>query len=508
MARMACVDVPALPLQLLIRHHPDWSDRPVAVLEKDTLHGEILWVNERARRSGVLSGMSYATGLALASDLRGAEIASHETAAEVEASAEHLRSFTPNIEPSDKHRGVFWLDASGLQPLFESLLSWGEQVQTGLRTIGFRSRIAVGFTRFGTYALARTSQRGESSRVPSGVSVLQDPVSEQRAARQVALSRLYIDPQLRDVLDKLGVHTVGAFVDLPSAGIRKRFGADAQKFHRLASGDLALPLQPLPIVESLTRHLDLDPPETDRRRLLCFVKHALDPLFATLAARQQALTVLELWLRLETGLNEPRAEQREIVRTAAPTLDRRQVLNLVRLRVEGRALVAPVTEIDLCVTAVPATREQLQLFEQESRRDLRAAERAVARVRAEFGEGVVLRARLAEGHLPEAMFAWEPLKHVVRPTPRQVGNRPMVRRFLTRPRRLPSRLRHEPDGWMLRGAQHGHVVQCHGPYVVSGGWWRALVHREYYFARTRDDAWSWIYYDRRRRMWFLHGEVE
>ena len=61
---------------------------------------------------------------------------------------------------------------------------------------------------------------------------------------------------------------------------------------------------------------------------------------------------------------------------------------------------------------------------------------------------------------------------------------------------------------MLRGAQHGHVVQCHGPYVVSGGWWRALVRREYYFARTRDDAWSWIYYDRRRRMWFLHGEVE
>ena len=89
-AQMACVDVPALPLQLLIRHHPDWSDRPVAVLEKDTLHGEILWVNERARRSGVLSGMSYATGLALASDLRGAEIASHETAAEVEAIAEQM----------------------------------------------------------------------------------------------------------------------------------------------------------------------------------------------------------------------------------------------------------------------------------------------------------------------------------------------------------------------------------------------------------------------------------
>jgi protein ImuB len=43
---------------------------------------------------------------------------------------------------------------------------------------------------------------------------------------------------------------------------------------------------------------------------------------------------------------------------------------------------------------------------------------------------------------------------------------------------------------------------------VSGGWWRTPVLREYYFARTRDDAWNWIYYDRHRRAWFLHGEVE
>ena len=90
MARMACVDIPALPLQLLIRRHPDWIDHPVAVLEKDTLQGVILWVNERARRSGVLSGMPYATGLALASDLRGAEILPHETAEEVEAITKQL----------------------------------------------------------------------------------------------------------------------------------------------------------------------------------------------------------------------------------------------------------------------------------------------------------------------------------------------------------------------------------------------------------------------------------
>ena len=171
-------------------------------------------------------------------------------------------------------------------------------------------------------------------------------------------------------------------------------------------------------------------------------------------------------------------------------------------------MTAGVTEIDLEVSVVRATREQLRLFEVQSRRDLRAADRAVARIRAEFGEQTVVRAALTDGHLPEATFVWQPLPHVVRPTPIPVETRPLVRRLFATPRRLPLRLRHEPDGWMLRGAQHGHVVHLHGPYIVSGGWWRTSVHREYYFAKTRDGAWNWIYYDRRRRAWFLHGEVE
>ena len=30
--RLACVDVPALPLQLLLRRYPDWCGRPAAVV--------------------------------------------------------------------------------------------------------------------------------------------------------------------------------------------------------------------------------------------------------------------------------------------------------------------------------------------------------------------------------------------------------------------------------------------------------------------------------------------
>ena len=65
MARLACVDIPALPLQLLGRRHPEWADIPVAVVAEESPQARLLWVNERARRLRILPGMRYTTALSL-----------------------------------------------------------------------------------------------------------------------------------------------------------------------------------------------------------------------------------------------------------------------------------------------------------------------------------------------------------------------------------------------------------------------------------------------------------
>ena len=555
MDRMACVDVPALPLQLLMRRHPAWAAQPAAVVDRDRPQGVIEWVNEPARRTGVLPGMSYATGLSLAGGLRAAEVPPGDVAAGVDAIAELLRRFTPGIEPSRARLGVFWLDASGLQPLFASLVDWARGVWAHLGAAGFRGRVVVGFTRFGTYALARAGAEAagwgpdrrtvDEARWPDagdavemdrrgadcGVTVFDDAAAERRAARRVPLRRLDVDPALRDDLDKLGVRTVGAFLRLPAAGVRRRFGREAHRLHREAAGDLVVPFQPAPAVEPLARRLDLDAPETGVEGLLFRVKQALDPLLGVMASRRAALAGLELRLRLDAPAAAPRAERVERIRPAAPTLDVRQVLDLVRLRVEGLTLSAGVIEIALAVTPARATREQLRLFQEGTRRDLRAADRAVARVRAEFGDGAVVRAALADGHLPEAAFDWRPLDHVVRPVPAPDGVLSLVRRLFTAPRRVPSLRQRELDGWMPSPRQHeldgrvsprrrelddrvsggaggSRTAGMRGPYVVSGGWWRTPVHREYYFAGAGGRAWRWVYYDRRRRAWFEQGAVE
>ena len=499
MDRMACVELPAFPLQLLLKRHPGWTDRPVAVVDRDKPQGVILWVNEQARAARIRTGMRYSAGLSLAHTLHAGEVPLGDVERGVEAMVNRLHRFSPDVEPSRDEPGVFWLNASGLSYLHASLHRWAREIVASLRTCGFRAAVAVGFTRFGTYAVARTLAPGEP------VAVIRDRAVERRLAGRVPLSRLGIDPGFRDSLHKLGVRTVQAFLRLPCEGIRRRFGPQAQRLHRLAAGDLWAPLQPQRVTEPLAARCDLDDPESDAVRLLFHIKRLLDRLLATARARHEALAELTLRLRLDrAGVHTER------LRPAAPTLDVVQLMNLVRLRLESLALGAGVTEVRVAGRAVATAAVQQGLFIERPRRDRAAAERALARVCAEFGDEAVARAQLCEAHLPEARFAWEPVRTVPLPEPREVACRPMVRRIHARPLALPPALEPDPEphGRPVRGGQTGCVHELAGPYLVSGGWWRSAVHREYYFVRMRDGDMLWIYYDRRRRRWRWQGQVE
>ncbi|HEX2228473.1 MAG TPA: DNA polymerase Y family protein, partial [Candidatus Binatia bacterium] len=100
LGRLACVDLPAFPLQLLLKRHPDWVDQPAAVVAEDKPQGLILWVNERARQSGVLPGLRYAAALSLAAGLRAGEVAAKEIAESVSELTRRLMRFSPEVEPA------------------------------------------------------------------------------------------------------------------------------------------------------------------------------------------------------------------------------------------------------------------------------------------------------------------------------------------------------------------------------------------------------------------------
>ena len=511
MERMACVDVAAFPLQLLLRDHPDWKDHPAAVVDQDKAQGTILWVNSRARSLRILPGMRHGAGLALSRHLRAGVISHAAIEKAVDALVPRLRRFAAEVEPSRDEPGVFWLGASGLSLLHPRLEEWAGLIHGDLVGAGLHNTVAVGFSRFGSYAAAKACDR---------IVVFHTPEEEHDHVRGVVLERLDFAPKVRDLLARLGIHTLGGFLDLPAPQVRSRLGKEAHRLHRLAAGDLWSPLHPEVPSEPTTAAILLDYPEADRQRLAVLMEELLEPLLDSLDQRHEVMTSLLLHLNLDD-----KSQRSETLRPARPTLDRAQILDLLRLRMEAAALTAGVTEIVMEVQSASPDIRQGELFHGASTRDHDAANRALARLRARFGDGALLRARSRPGHLPEARFTWEPMEEAVPPPrPRRVRLRPLVRRFFPKPVRLlytempagdsePKVHELQFKDPQVAEAQAGDtflIRENAGPYIISGGWWGsgAEVHREYRFVRTGEGPWLWIYYDRKRRGWFLHGKVE
>jgi nucleotidyltransferase/DNA polymerase involved in DNA repair len=663
MERLACVDFPEFSLQLLILKHPEWKRLPAAVVAQDKPQSEILWVSPEARTAGVLPGMRYAQGLSLATDLRAAVVPIEEVQAEVWQLADLLRRSSPEIEVSEEEPGVFWVNAAGLLGLFSSLDLWAKQIHRTVTATGLRASVVVGFRRFAVYAIAKGRE---------GVLVLESPGEEDVVLREISLSVLTIDPRLRDTLAKLDVHTVGEFLGLPAAAIRRRFGDEAARLHALALGDAHDPLAPVFPIEPATCQMVLDTPEGNSVRLLFAIQEHLHPLLAKLAKQGEVLQELEIHFQLdqavsgqrtplhgkarnsemasgeiggtkrvsssrreregeaptalpaegatqapigskarnsemengemgrteraissfqrkregaathETGqtgehkwscvgtrqelvvpegatgyplagvpvtvkalnsemasgeiggtkrVSSSRREREGEAPTALPaegatqapiivlriqpaeaTLDKALILDLLRLKLEGSPLSAPAREIQVTAHGMPGPRQQIRLFLKAQRRDLAAANRALARIRAELGEEVVVRARLTDEHLPEARFTWEPLPHLTRAHPSPEGKPGLVRRLYSRPVPLRMILQQAREGQSIRDLYRGQVVRSWGPYVLSGEWWRNLgedgIHRRYYFLETPDGKVLWVYYDGHRQRWFLQGQVE
>ncbi len=505
---VACLDLPALPLQLVWRREPEWRAHPVVVIDEDRPQGGVLWACERARAAGVQAGQRYAHALSLCGGLRARVVPPEQIEAAIDELRTALHRLSPRVEPGEP--GTFWLDGDGLERIFEDRrgeprgTAWAAAIAAAVSALELRGAVVVGYSRFAAYAIARA--------VRVGVTVLRSPEDERARASAVPLARLELAPKLREALARLAVTTVGQLVRLPGGGILERFGPEAHRLYRLAAGERWDPLVPVAPPEAPDERVLLDEEDDDVERLVFALKAPLDRLLGRLAARGRALAALhvELTLKHAVGRVELRAE---CIKPAAPTLDARTLVRLIGLRLTGMPPVAPVNAIRVWADDVAASRDQLALFATRPRRDLRAADEALARVRAELGDDAVVRAVLRDGHLPEASFGWERLVHAVHaaPAPPRVRPlvRPLIRRLLPRPQPLPPQARQvRDDGWLLTGLEHGAVLRIKGPYIVSGGWWATELHREYHFAELRRGDCLWVYYDRNRRRWFWHGGVE
>jgi protein ImuB len=504
--RVACVDVPAIALQLVLRAHESWVQEPVVVVTDDRPRAPIVWANRAARQVAIHRGMSFSEAKALSSVLHAEVVPEHVVLAAIDAIFEQLLLLCPHIEPALDQPGLFWLDPNGLGSMFGDLERWARAIREVLRAERYVSSIAVGFARGHVLSIAR---------IREGVFIARDPEQERSLSARVLLSKLEIPTSLRDELALLGIHTVGELLALPGSQLRVRYGAAAARLHDFLSGKCWTPLLPREPTVPLVLELEVEPPDDDHGRLLFGLKSLLHRAGQELSSAHQAITALEIELVLE---RDPSHHER--IETAAPTLDVMQILELVRLRFSSLSLPSRTEHMRVTVEHVRVHPRQVALYAKltetgKRARDLEAAGRALARLRASFGPSSVAYARVRGAHLPEARFTLVPVESVKLPqacTPSDAAqrSRPFVKRVYSTAMPLPALdsprgARDDAEAWL--GA-HGAATAMHGPDRIAGGWWASPVERDYYVVETNTGELLWVYHDRLRRRWMLHGVLD
>jgi nucleotidyltransferase/DNA polymerase involved in DNA repair len=288
--QLACINVAALPLQILLRIHPAWTHLPVVVAEEDRPHAIVLYVNAQARRAGIRSGLRYATAQALAGQLHAGTVSQSQMEDTVHALVARLQRHSPHVEPASGMPGVFWVDVQGLDRLYSSLRTWADAVRTELRSMSMKATVVVGFSRFGVYALAMAHQ---------GILVCEDAAQEQASVQKVPLHRLNFDPKIRDRLRMLRVATVGDFLHLPGEGIRIGFGAETDEMYQLVMGNRWTPLRPAAVEKVYARSIEFEEPESNTERLVFVIKRLLDGLIMALSGQSKAVEDVCLEMRLQ-----------------------------------------------------------------------------------------------------------------------------------------------------------------------------------------------------------------
>ncbi len=489
MGTRGCVSIDSLPLQVLLRENPGWAGGPVAVTKEERPQSPILALNREARQRGLAVGTRYASALSLVPDLRARAVPPESIAEARDRIVRSVLAFTPDIELCPFDSDSLWVSVEGLGSLFRTEADWAARVRGALLEEGLRAVTVIGFTRFGTWAIARTRSRSLSFATRE-----QEKATLERTPADI----LPLPSRTRSILSKLEIRTVRQFVSLPEGEVTRRFGREAGALHRALLSDDPLPIQPVSPVETVPCARLLDSPLADVDLIMRHVDELLAIETRRAEAERSVISELSLALRTEDG-----DATVDVIRPAVPTLSLAVLRRLVYLRVSARKLTSGVQDIEIRSTHARPSRTQEELFGAGGR-DLQAGARVFAALRARFGNEAVTCAQPRDSWLPEQCFRWTPLKKPVVPRA-PAGAEERASRLPSPVRRIlftPSRAERQPAE--PRPAEER--------FLLSGAWWgtapgEAPFRREYFF-QTTTGCTRWLYRDACTGETLVQGEVD
>jgi protein ImuB len=489
---VACVWIPAFRLAVARLMQPEVDLAVPLILADRVERGRVVDCTLSAAALGVRTGMTLVQAQAVATEAR---TVFDDPAADARVWSQVLDALdaaSPIVE--DDGWGRAFLEMHGITPSTSSgqagPTGWVAAVRNALgalrdaHAIELPVRIGIGPNRFVAHAatvLGPDRVCGASD----------DPAA---FVAPLSIDALEIPSPVRERLRLLGVTTLGELAALPHGPFVRRFGSDAAVWHARSRGIDERPLRPRARALRVDRALYGEGEASSEEQVLFALRTLVGWVVDDLSAAGKRAGRLVLTLDCDDG------ETRELtVRVAQPTAVPSTLFELLRARLEGVTLGAPVVGLRLAAEELTAGGVTLPLFA-ASDPDPDALGVVLARLDAVLGEGRALRARVLDGPRIERRFAFEPftLDKIATRNPQRrdafadppgaqgASAGATVQLRLVAPRPIDVRVLDGAPRFV--GSPPQQAVEIAGPWRVEDGWWATVTGEGAPLARDEYDV--------------------
>ena len=469
---------PWLPLEIFTRGAKIAG--PLAVVAPGA-NAEIVTCNHEAQRLGVHEGMAVAAARALVSGLH---VFKRDKAAEraaLERIAAWALQFTPAVS-LDPPAEVL-LEVAGSLKLFGGFNRLWTDIASKISVLDYTTLMAAAPTALAAQWFARA---GLSPRI------------RHHDALRLSLEKLPADAlglpaPSSDLLDKIGVRTLGECLQLPRDGLARRGGKELLERLDRALGQVSDPRPVFVPPAHFNATLQLPAPVEQAGALLFAAHRMITELCGLLMATGKGVQRLGFALS-----HEGHDDTRFALNLMAATRDPGHLTAVLGERLERLALPCPVIALAMeSEMLLPLASRNLSFLPDDRTRAETAAQ-LIERLRARLGEDAVQGYDIIADHRPER--AWricEPGSESSERSPFSPSARPLW--LLHSPRPL-TEVAEIPQ-------YEGPLTLLTTPERIESGWWDGHdVVREYYVARNPAHSLLWIYREPRKKSgWYLHG---
>ncbi|MBN8857048.1 MAG: DNA polymerase Y family protein [Sphingobacteriales bacterium] len=496
MKRLMAIWFPQLLAEGMLRRRPHLKDELFVVAAPDHGRMRITAVCPAAQKQGICIGMAVADARALVANIQVLDDEPQLPLHLLTGLGHWCIRYTPTVA-TDMPDGLL-LDVSGCAHLWGGEEKYATDIQNRLKGFGYTTRIAIAGTIGTAWALARYGKQP----------VVLAPSGEERVALfSLPPAALRLENSIVERLQKLGLYTIGHFINMGRSILRRRFGAGLLNQMDQAFGWKEEPLTPLQPVEPYQERLPCLEPILTRSGIEIALQQLLNILCERLTKEGKGLRKAVFKAYRVDG----EVQQLEIG-THLPSQQATHLFKLFELKIDQ---IEPALGIELFVLEAPtvekARSSQEALWHTSTVNDTRLAQ-LLDQLTGKLGKGIVHRYLPAEHFWPERSIK-EAQELSEQPTTAWREDRPRPVRLLSVPEPvevaapIPD---YPPMHFRHKGQLHS-IKKADGPERIEREWWIDQgQHRDYYVVEDDKGERFWLfrlghYSGDKPHQWYLHG---